>query len=36
LQLNLFRTCPLQELLEPPGAAPDNMKVNNQFCLAWA
>jgi hypothetical protein len=36
LQLNLFRTCPLQELLEPPGPAPDNMKVNNQLCLAWA
>jgi hypothetical protein len=36
LQLNLFRTCPLQELFEPPGPAPDNMNVNNQLCLAWA
>lgn len=36
LQLNLFRTCPLQELFEPPAPAPDNMNVNNQLCLAWA
>jgi hypothetical protein len=36
LQLNLFRTCPLQELFEPPGPIPDNMNVNNQLCLAWA
>jgi hypothetical protein len=36
LQLNLFRTCPLQELFEPPGSLPDNMNVNNQLCLAWA
>jgi hypothetical protein len=36
LQLNLFRTCPLQELLEPAAPAPDNMNVNNQLCLAWA
>jgi len=36
LQLNLFRTCPLQELFEPPGPKPDNMNVNNQLCLAWA
>ncbi len=36
LQLNLFRTCSLQELFEPPGPAPDNMNVNNQLCLAWA
>jgi putative transposase len=36
LQLNLFRTCPLQELFEPPGPAPDNMNVNSQLCLAWA
>jgi hypothetical protein len=36
LQLNLFRTCSLQELFEPPGPVPDNMNVNNQLCLAWA
>jgi putative transposase len=36
LQLNLFRTCPLQELFEPPSPSPDNMNVNNQLCLAWA
>jgi hypothetical protein len=36
LQLNLFRTCPLQELFEPPGPTPDNMNVNNQLCLAWS
>ncbi len=36
LQLNLFRTCSLQELLEPPGLLPDNMNVNNQLCLTWA
>jgi hypothetical protein len=36
LQLNLFRTCSLQELFEPPGPVPDNMKANNQLCLAWA
>lgn len=36
LQLNLFRTCSLQELFEPPGPPPDNMNVNNQLCLAWA
>jgi hypothetical protein len=36
LQLNLFRTCPLQELFDPPGPAPDNMNANNQLCLAWA
>jgi putative transposase len=36
LQLNLFRTCPLQELFEPPGPSPDNMNVNNQLCLVWA
>jgi hypothetical protein len=36
LQLNLFRTCSLQELIEPPGPAPDNMNVNNQLCLVWA
>jgi hypothetical protein len=36
LQLNLFRTCSLHELFEPPGLLPDNMNVNNQLCLAWA
>ena len=36
LQLNLFRTCPLQELFEPPSPSPDNMNVNNQLCLVWA
>jgi hypothetical protein len=35
LQLNLFRTCSLQELFEPPGPVPDNMNINNQLCLAW-
>ena len=36
LQLNLFRTCPLQELFEPLGLIADNMNANNQLCLAWA
>ena len=36
LQLNLFRTCPLQELFEPPGPTSNNMNVNNQLTLAWA
>jgi len=36
LQLNLFRTCPVQELFEPPGPVPDNMNVNNQLGLALA
>ena len=36
LQLNLFRTCSLPELFEPPGPPTDNMNVNNQLCLAWA
>ena len=36
LQLNLFQTCALQELFEPPGPTPDNMNANNQLCLAWA
>ncbi len=36
LQLNLFRTCSVQELFEPPGPPPDNMNINNQLCLAWA
>ena len=36
LQLNLFRTCPVQELFEPPGPVPHNMNVNNQLGLALA
>jgi hypothetical protein len=36
LQLNLFRTCSVQELIEPPGPVPDNMNVNNQLTLALA
>jgi hypothetical protein len=36
LQLNLFRTCSVQDLFEPPGPAPDNMNANNQLCLALA
>jgi len=36
LQLNLFRTCSLRELFEPPGPVPDNMHVNNQLRLALA
>jgi hypothetical protein len=36
LQLNLFRTCSVQELFEPPGPVPDNMNVNNQLYLALA
>jgi hypothetical protein len=36
LQLNLFRTCTVQELFEPPGQVPDNMNVNNQLCFALA
>jgi IS4 transposase len=36
LQLNLFRTCSLQELFEPPGPLPNNMNVNNQLTIAWA
>jgi hypothetical protein len=35
LQLNLFRTCSLQELFEPPGPLPDNMNVNGQLTMAW-
>jgi putative transposase len=35
LQLNLFRTCSVQELFELPAPAPDNMNVNNQLNLAW-
>jgi len=35
LQLNLFRTCSLQELFEPPGPLPDNMNADSQLCLAW-
>ena len=34
LQLNLFRTCTVKELFEPPGLLPDNMNVNNQLSLA--
>jgi hypothetical protein len=36
LQLNLFRTCSVQELFEPPSPVPDNMKANNQLNLTWA
>ena len=36
LQLNLFLTCSLQELFEPPGPVPNNINVNNQLTLAWA
>jgi len=36
LQLNLFRTCSVQELFEPPAPTPDNMNIDNQLCLAWA
>jgi hypothetical protein len=36
LQLNLFRTCSLQELFEPPGSVPDNINLNNQLCLTLA
>ncbi len=36
LQLNLFRTCSVQDLFEPPGPTPENMNANNQLCLAWA
>ncbi len=36
LQLNLFRTCSLQELFEPPGPVPDNMNIKKQLSLAWA
>jgi hypothetical protein len=36
LQLNLFRTCSLQELFDPPDLLPHNMNVNNQLNLAWA
>jgi len=36
LQLNLFRTCSVQELFEPPRPMPDNMNANNQLPLAWA
>jgi hypothetical protein len=34
LQLNLFRTCSVKELFEPPGPLPDNMNPNNQLSLA--
>ena len=36
LQLNLFSTCSVQELFEPPRPMPDNMNANNQLPLAWA
>jgi hypothetical protein len=36
LQLNLFRTCSVQELFEPPGLMPDNLNVNNQLSLSLA
>ena len=36
LQLNLFRTCSLQELFEPPGSLPNNMNITNQLTLIWA
>ena len=36
LQLNLFRTCSLQELFEPSGPLPDNMYTNSQLRLIWA
>jgi len=36
LQLNLFRTCSVQVLLEPPGRSPNNMCVLNQLTLALA
>jgi hypothetical protein len=34
LQLNLFRTCTVQELFEPLGPLPDNMNVNNKLSVA--
>jgi hypothetical protein len=36
LQLNLFRTCSLPELFEPPGQLPNNMCIHNQLTLALA
>ena len=36
LQINLFRTCSLQELFEPPGQLPNNMCIHNQLTLALA
>jgi putative transposase len=36
LQLNLFRTCTLQELFEPPEIIADNMRNYNQLTLALA
>jgi len=36
LQLNLFRTCTLQELFEPPEIIADNMRNSNQLTLALA
>jgi len=36
LQLNLFRTCSVQELFEPPGQLPNNMCVHNPLTLTLA
>jgi putative transposase len=36
LQLNLFRTCTLQELFEPPEMIADNMRNSKQLTLALA
>lgn len=36
LQLNLFRTCSVPELFNPPGPVPNSMNVNNQLTIAWA
>ena len=36
LQLNLFRTCTVQELFGPPGIIPDNMCNPKQLTLALA
>jgi hypothetical protein len=34
LQLNLVRTCSVQELFKPIGQLPDNMNVNSQLTIA--
>jgi hypothetical protein len=36
LQLNLFRTCTVQELFEPPEMRDDNMRNSKQLTLALA
>jgi hypothetical protein len=36
LQLNLFRTCTLQELFEPSELKPDNMSNPKQLTFALA